>query len=126
MKRSIYGFGMLLILLAAGIVSTCYMQQCHEAVKQSLTNAAAHAQVGQWEPAEENLQQAKTLWDEKWGITAALSDHEPMETVNDLLAQLEIFAREQDQTHFCAICAQLQEALNAIGEAHSVAWWNLA
>ena len=102
------------------------MQRCHETVLHPLRTAAEHAEMGRWKQASEALQLVKAGWEEKWGITAALSDHEPMETVNDLLAQLEVYAQVQDPARFAAVCARLREALEAIGEAHSVAWWNLA
>lgn len=126
MKRSILGLGMLLILLAVAIFTTGYMQKCHEEVLLALHDAEARAEKGDWQQARAGVAAAKAGWEAKWGITAALCDHEPMETVNDLLAQLEVYTEVKDPVQFAAVCARLREALEAIGEAHSVAWWNLA
>lgn len=126
MKRSYYGLTMLLVLLIAGIYTTRYMEKCHEDVILRLEQAAEDANRGSWGQAQSGLQQAKAGWEDRWGISAALTDHEPMEQVNNLFAQLEVYAREQDPIGFCAVCAHLQESLYAIGEAHSIVWWNLA
>ena len=126
MKRSILGLIMLLVLLTAGIFTTSYMQSCHEGVLRPLEVAAEAAEAGNWQQAEDALRTAEEMWEQKWGITAALSDHEPMEKINDLFAQLEVYAQAQDSFAFRAVCARLGKALDAIGEAHSVAWWNLA
>ena len=117
---------MLLLLLAMGILTAEYMTGCHRNVQDTLALAAKEAEVGNWQPAQAHLLEAEAHWEEKWEITAALSDHEPMEHVNDLFAQLEVYARERDSVGFRVLCARLAEALDAIGEAHSVAWWNLA
>lgn len=126
MKRSILGLCMLLVLLAAGILTTGYMQTCHREVLTALHAAEEQAESGSWQQARAGVAAAKAGWEAKWGITAALCDHEPMETVNDLLAQLEVYTEVKDPVQFAAVCARLREALEAIGEAHRVAWWNLA
>jgi len=117
---------MLLLLLAVGILTTEYMTRCHRDVTEVLEAAAKDAEAGNWQPARAKLLAAEEGWKKKWGITAALSDHEPMEKINDLFARLEVYAQEQDSIGFRVLCARLTEALEAIGEAHSVAWWNLA
>lgn len=126
MKRSILGLIMLLILLILGIFTTGYMQKCHEDVLRTLQTAVTCAEAGNWQQATFALRTAEDAWERQWGITAALSDHEPMEKINDLFAQLDIYAKAEDPVRFTAVCARLKEALDAIGEAHSVVWWNLA
>jgi len=126
MKRSILGFVMLLILLAGGIFTSRYMQRCHRDMGKQLQSAAHYAQAGRWPQAKAALHGAETDWKQQWGITAALSDHAPMEQVNDLLARLKVYARAEDPVQFAAVCARLEEALDAISEAHRVTWWNLA
>lgn len=126
MKRSIYGALMLLVLLITGIFTTWFMGSCHKGVVDSLEEAAVFAENGNWNRVQEKLQQAKADWDDRWGISAALSDHEPMEKINSLFAQAEVWTKARDDTAFLDVCARLCEALQAIGEAHSVAWWNIA
>ena len=57
--------------------------------------------------------------------TAAVVDHEPMEEVESLFAQLDVYLKARDPVAYCACCASLEVFARAIGESHSVSWWSL-
>ena len=125
MKRSRFGFGLLLFLLAAGLFSTRYMDRCHGETAQLLTEAAEQAQGDHWAQAVELSRLAKKHWQKSWRISAAFADHEPMEEIDAQFAQLEIYAGAGERLSFCALCAQLASDLKAMGDAHALNWWNL-
>ncbi len=125
MKRCWIGVGLLITLLGIGIFSTCRMQKAHEPMSAALKQACALAENDQWEDALQCAAQVKQEWEDSWGLSASFADHEPMERINALFAQLEVSGQSRDTLSYCLLCAQLWEELEAMGEAHRFIWWNL-
>lgn len=125
MKRCWIGLGLLIVLLAGSIAVTWRMGRCHEPMTEAVTQAAERALDGDWGNALSLTEKARASWEKSWGISAAFADHEPMEEINGLFAELEVYAKARDGTGYAAVCAQLRTALEAMGEAHGFVWWNL-
>ncbi len=125
MKRCRVGAWLLAALLVIGLLSSWAMVKCCEPVGNAAAEAAAAALREDWDNAEALVGQARAQWKKYWGFCAAFADHEPMEDINGLFAQLEVYAQSRDPQNFAAVCAQLSEDTKAIGEAHSLKWWNL-
>lgn len=125
MKRCKIGIWLLAALLAAGMASAWAMGYLTEPLGQTLEEAADAALREDWAAAETLAGTARTHWERFWNFLAIFADHSPMENINGLFAQLEIYAQCRDPQNFAAVCAQLSEDTQAIGEAHSLTWWNL-
>ena len=125
MKRSKIGFWLLLVLLAMGMVSSWGMVRLTDPVGRAMEAASEAVLRSDWESAQTLALQARESWEKNWNLCAVFADHTPMENINGLFAQLEIYARSGDAQNFAAVCAQLREDTKAIGEAHSFTWWNL-
>ena len=125
MKRCWFGLILLLVLLLGCAWSSGYMSKVHSPLSETAMEAADFALEGDWGNAMTLAGRIRTQWENRWGIVAAFADHEPMEQINSLFAQLEIYGRSGDAQNFAAVCAQLSEDTKAIGEAHSFTWWNL-
>jgi len=125
MKQSWIGVGLLFFLLACGIFSTWQMDRRHTPMAEDMKQAASMAEAGQWAISESYVNRAKQKWEDNWGFAASMADHEPMEQINALFSQLELCGRHKETLSYCMLCAQLEEALSAMGEAHRFVWWNL-
>lgn len=125
MKRSKIGAWLLIVLLIIGMLSSWGMVKYSEPIGKAASQAAEAALREDWVKAEALTQSARARWDKYWGFCAAFADHEPMENINGLFAQLEVYAQSRDAQNFAAVCALLGEDARAIGEAHSLKWWNL-
>ena len=125
MKRCWFGLGLLVVLLGASIWVTWHMDHAHAPIASAVEQAAQRALGGDWGNAAALAETARAGWEEGWNISATFADHEPMEEINGLFAQLEIYAQAKDSLGFAAVCAQLQESLKAMGDAHGFVWWNL-
>lgn len=125
MNRSRFGLGLLLALLLLGIVSARAMVAALDPMAEEMEQAGAAAFREDWEKAEEISGRVKGEWEKRFPFFASLSDHEPMENINGLFAQLEVYRQSRDHRNFAAVCAQLSQNLKAMGEAHSLKWWNL-
>lgn len=125
MKRGWIGLALLVVLLASGLLTAKKMEEIHGDGAKTLTRAGAYALEDNWAPARELAFQTMKQWQEHREFTAAFADHEPMEDVDCLFAELPVYAREEDAAHFAAICAELSKRLEAVSNAHSFLWWNV-
>lgn len=124
-KRFYIGLGLLLLLLAAGLWIGAGITRGHEPVAQRLEQAREMAAAGEVEQGARLVSEARQLWERQWKLTAAVTDHGPMDEIDGLFAALEAYAQQEDRSHFCAGCAQLANLVRVLGETHIFAWWNL-
>jgi len=125
MKRLWIGVGILLVLLALGIGTTVFAVRTHTGISQTLQQASEAALAGKWAEASSLSLDAKTKWESCRKETAAIADHEPMEEIDDLFSQMEVFLKTRQQIPLSACCASLSVLIEAIGEAHAINWWSL-
>lgn len=122
MKRLWLGVGLLLALLALGIVTTVTMGRICEPVGQTLTRAGEAARVGELGQAEALCRQAKTRWEAYRTLSAAVTDHAPMEEIDGMFAALSVC---RDSDRYAEYCARLTAMVAAVAEAQAVNWWNI-
>ena len=121
MKRSWFGFALLVILLAVSLAVSLVMTGIHEPIAGQLRLAAGFAQMENWQEARELTEEATALW-KKWeGLRLCFADHTPVEQINSDLAQIPVMDRQE----LAAACAQTAEKVEAIAKNHHLHWWNL-
>ena len=122
MKR--FGLGIvLLILLLLGSLATWWgMGRLHRPIVQELTEAVVLAEDND-PAAKETAMKAKDRWQRNWHFAASFSDHTPMEEIDNLFAELEVF--EPASEEFKACCRRLIQRTEAMVHAHSLSWWDL-
>lgn len=123
--RTRIGAGILILLLALGIWVTRYTARTQTRVSGFLVQAREAAEEDRWDRAEALYLQALHCWQAHRRPTAALVDHAPIEQAESLFSRLAVYLRRRDPGAFCSCCAALEAAVRAIGEAHSISWWNL-
>lgn len=124
MKRSWIGAGMLLALLLGGIVSSWWMQKALGGISLTISQAQHQAAGENWSQVELLTREAQEAWEKTWRISASLTDHAPMELVDSLFSQLEVYEQLQDSPACRDLCAQLYQELEAIADEHTFTWWN--
>lgn len=125
MNRFRIGISLLAILLALGLFIQTATQRNSIPVASALHNAADSALSGRWKAAEHYSSLATDRWKSRWHATAALADHQPMEDIDGLLAQLPVYAAAEDAEEFAAACSDLARRVEAMADAHALHWWNL-
>lgn len=125
MKRLWIGVIILVLLLGAGIGTTVFAVRTHCSISQKLAQASEAALRGKWEEACSVSLDAKKQWETMRHGTAAIADHEPMEEIDDLFSQMDIYLLTRQQIPFASCCASLSVLTNAIGESHAINWWSL-
>lgn len=125
MKRSWLGLGLLIVLLAASVMTTWIMTQLHESIEEDLKQAAAYAVSGDWNNADRYFRRAKEDWDQWNHLRSCFADHTPVEEIDSGLALLEVYCVAREDAAFAAECCRLARQVAAVGEAHELVWWNV-
>ena len=125
MKRGIIGFALLAALLAGGIGSSWAMVRWHRPLEVQMNRAAECALALDWPQAEQLHRQTQDQWQTRWHMAAAFADHGPMEEIDSLFAQLEVYEQCRDPLGYSALCRELAQELAAMADAHIPNWWNL-
>lgn len=123
--RELIGFSLLIVLLLLGLFFSWYLGRQHTQLSRDLENCAWLALSGQWENARKKSEEAAQSWQTHWGLRAALGEHTPMEDIDELFAQLKIYAAADEKTDFAQTCAALSKRMEAMGNAGSLHWWNI-
>lgn len=124
MKRLWLGLSILLFLLAGGLAIHTGLHNIHNDISRDLQQAATAATHQQWDNALHLARTATARWQRHHRFTAAFSDHNPMDTMDALFAQLPIFAEQKKDPHFAATCMELSVYAKALAESHALSWWN--
>ena len=125
MKRFWLGVGILAVLLAAGISLTVGIAGVHNKLSKDLDGASEAVQRGDWDTAIHLAESAKAQWNRCRRFVASFVDHEPLEQMDSLFSELEIYRQQQLPTDYAAVCTHLSHLSEAIGESHALTWWNL-
>ena len=125
MKRLWIGVAVLIVLLCIGISTTVFATHTHGDISQILQQASESALRGNWQEAKTLSLAAKERWETCRRLTASIADHEPMEQIDDLFAQMELYVWTRQQIPLAACCASLSVLTEAMAEAHAVNWWSL-
>ena len=118
MTRFLFGIGLMLALLAAGLFVWHTAEDIHTPVSSLLMEAA---EAPDTDTALSKALLAREKWDRTWHASAAFSDHAPMDEIDGLFAQLE----DKSGTELTSLCRRIASLVSAVAEAHTLNWWNL-
>ena len=125
MGRGWFGFGVLIVFLVLCFIAGIAMDNAHTPTEQLLQQAAEKTLSGDFDGGISLGLQAKSRWDRHWNGTATVADHSPMDEVDALFAEMEIYARAGEQPHFAACCKQLASRIHSFADVHRFIWWNM-
>ena len=125
MKRSWFGFFLLLVLLAGSILVTWIMVRLHEPIEADLISASEFALEADWIRANQSFREAEARWIKWEHFRACFADHNPVEEIDAAFAMLQVCCTAREELAFAGGCRELARQVAAIGEAHELVWWNL-
>lgn len=125
MVRGWLGVGILVVFFALGLVTMAVMDNEHLPTGALLEQAAEKTLAGSFEEAVSLGMEAKARWERSWNGTATVADHSPMDDVDALFGEMEIYARTGEEPHFAACCKELSQRIQAMACAHRFSWWNI-
>ncbi len=121
-KRFYLGLGIMALFLILGFFSTFAMNRVTAPIVESLETAAEETAM---DKSISLAQQAREAWKDSWHQIALVADHEPLDEIDGLFAQMELHGAVGDDTAFRGYCARLAELVEAVADAHRLNWWNL-
>lgn len=125
MARGWLGVGLLAVFLVLGFVVAVAMDNAHLPTGELLEQAAEKTLSGDFEGGIALGLEAKARWERQWAGTATVADHSPMDDVDALFAELEIYAKTEEKPHFAACCKELSQRIRAMAGAHRFSWRNI-
>lgn len=125
MKRSWFGFLLLVVLLALALTVTWIMTEIHRPVAQDLRQAAEYALAEDWAEASALVQRAQNGWEAWAHVRLCFADHTPAEDIDAEFAALDAYRAKKETADFAAACLALKEKVDAVGQAHGLTLWNL-
>lgn len=125
MKRMWIGIGLLLVILAAALWLWLGLGGVFGRISASLDRAAEAVAAQNWAEAEENAQAATQAWKTYKKVAASFTDHEPLEDMDALFRELEIYSRDKLSTEYAVVCVHLSRLAEAVEESLSLKWWSL-
>lgn len=125
MKRSWFGFVLLLILLLFGFLSSLAIEDAHAPIADKLELAADAALKRNWASAAWHTADARDRWEQWEMFRAGFCDHGPTEEVDALFAALEVYGSSRERIAFAALCREMAEKIQAIGQSHGLNWKNI-
>ncbi len=123
-KRFYLGIGILVVFLVLGIGIHMAMDRLHTPAEKALEQACDLALRGDMVQAEALAHQAKQDWEKFWHFSASVADHTPMDEIDQMFAEMEVYAQAGEVPHFAACCAQLGRLISSMADAHRPNWWN--
>lgn len=124
MGRFWLGVSLLLLFLVFGIWTATAVASIHEPMSQTLAEASQRALGGDFQAGAALARQASASWEKHRFRTASVADHTPMDDIDSLFAEMEVYAEARDAVHFAACCAQLSRKVQSMSDAHKLNWWN--
>ena len=125
MKRLWLGVAFLALLLAGGIWQTVGLSHIHNALSETLSDAALAARQQDWEVADSLSGNAQDQWKRSRRITASFADHEPLEELERLFAELQVCKGLSLEENYAVVCSNLSQICKAIAESFQISWWNV-
>lgn len=126
MERRFYlGLGILAVFLALALLVSWGLDRIQQPISRDFSQAASEALDGDLQAGISLARQAQQRWQTFRKRVAAVADHTPMDQIEELLAEAEVFAQAEDAEHFAACCAQLSRLTQFISDAHDPGWENI-
>lgn len=125
MGRIVFGVCLLVCVLVLGLFVMFAMDNINTPISQMLEDAAEVALNGDLQQGIALANKARSTWKNRWHTIASFADHSPMDEIDSLFAQMEVYGQTGNIEDFASHCSRLSMLVSAVGDAHSLNWWNL-
>ena len=125
MGKGWLGAGLLAVFLIFGICLSVMADTACLPTEDLLKQAAEKTLSGDFVEGIALGKEAQSRWEGQWNAIAAIADHEPMDEVDALFAEMEVYATTGEQPHFAACCEALARRIHSFADAHRFSWWNV-
>lgn len=125
MNKLWIGIGLLMFLLVGGIGLLWGSSVFFGNFSESVEEAGALALAGDWSGAAREMETTQEKWEIYRHFWASFTDHAPVEQMQALFSQLELYKERQLEVEFASACRALSHVVQAIEETHGLRWWSV-
>ncbi|MBE6957527.1 MAG: DUF4363 family protein [Ruminococcaceae bacterium] len=125
MNRLWIGIVILFLLLGLGVGLMWGSVAFFGSLSQKVEACGEAALRGNWAFVARETAECEEKWEKYAHFWASFTDHAPVEQVETLFAQLELYKKQRLSVEFAACCRSLAKEADAIGESHGIAWWSI-
>ena len=120
MKRLIYALIILMFISVICLVGSILICQYCEESREELRFCAALSDEQDWEQAQMQTQELKSNFEKREPVMAIFVDHKLLDSINELLSTLPVYANKEKDADFEAVCAQIDIILDRISRMQSI------
>ena len=125
MNRLWIGIALLVLLPVVGFGMMWGNVSFFGALSREVDACEEAALAENWTLVAEKAAQCREKWEKYCHFWASVTDHAPIEQMNTLFSQLELYENRRKAVEFAACCRAIATQMEAIRESHSLAWWNI-
>lgn len=125
MNRLWIGIALMVLLLAMGVGLLWGSVAFFGSISHEMELSCEAALADNWAQACQTVKNCRSKWDQYCRFWSAFTDHAPIEQVQTLFTQLEIYEAQQLKVEFATCCQALAREAEAIEESHGLAWWSV-
>ena len=125
MNRLWIGIAIMILFLAMGLGLLWGSNTFFQSFSRDMEQISAHALGANWADADKLLEKCQQKWETYRHFWASFTDHAPMEQMDTLLSQLDVYRRRQLGVEFAVVCNNISHLAQAIDESHSLCWWSV-
>lgn len=123
MKRVWFCGGMMLFLLGLAIALYFEPGKSFKEISSQMLQLSEYAQAEEWEKANALIQQCQQRFSRIRKFSAAFTEHEPLEQMETLLAQLKVYQRQREVLPCATAALELSTLAQEVAESFSLQWW---
>ena len=125
MKRSYFGFALVIALLVLGLLGSTVLSSLHTPLARTASRAAREAEAGNLPAARALIRRVSDGWHTHSTLRQTLMDRRSLDQVDTLLAELEAYGNLEENALFAAACRRLAQALENAARDQELSWENL-
>lgn len=125
MKHFYLGLGILMIILALGIIALGLIDRDLGKTADALERAFEASCQGDYDAAQTWAKSARQDWERGYGLTASLVDHAPLDEVNRIFFQMEASCAFGKWDEFARACRELMSLIGGIADREKPLYYNI-
>ena len=120
MKKEVWAFALLLLMLGAALLNVWYLDNKTEELLDLLSKSQEYYQMGYFEPAEEYLDQAIKIWMDSDGYTHIAIRHSEVDSATDAFYDLQSAVQEHENSNAAGAYEKVVAHLTSIARMEHV------
>ena len=120
MKRLFYALIILMFISIICLVGSILICQYCEKSREELRFFSSLSEEKNWDEAQTQTEKLKNDFEKREPVMAFFVDHKLLDSINELMGTLPIYAKKENDTEFEATCAEIGVIIDRIHSMQSI------